>query len=92
MAKAVQTGAPFAGVVGAKKTLKVYFGGWSAKWHMIWYCVPVAPVTSPPGAPQMSWTMATERESADKVKYHLDIKNLTAYPITVEVRYAVFNL
>ncbi len=86
----MQVGVQFSGTVSANGTASWFTHSWPAAWHVIWTCVPTAPIVD--GAAQIEWKIKVDRQASDKVKYFVEVKNLTAAPVSFEARYAIANL
>jgi hypothetical protein len=65
-----------------------YTSGWPAAWHVFWT---IMPTSICPGAPQLSWKVATERASATESTYWITVKNLTSRPVRFEGRYDILS-
>ncbi|MEO6915766.1 MAG: hypothetical protein ABI151_09075 [Chitinophagaceae bacterium] len=86
----MQTGVQFTGTVAANASAKWFTHSWQAAWHVVWYCVPVAPIVD--GNAQIEWKVQVDRQAADKIKYFIEVKNLTGGPVSFEARYAIINI
>jgi hypothetical protein len=51
----------------------------------------VMPTTPRVGAPQVSWSVAVERASAEYVTYWITVNNLTPDPLAFEGRYCILS-
>jgi hypothetical protein len=81
-------GTQWTGTLAANETRRWFTWGWPATWHMVWTMVPTTPA---PGAPQVSWTVQTERANAEWITYWITVRNLTARPVSFEGRRAVLS-
>ena len=81
-------GTQWTGTLAANQSRRWFTWGWPATWHMLWTVVPTTPA---PGAPQLSWTVQTERSNAEWVTYWITVRNLTAQPVGFEGRRAVLS-
>ena len=86
----MQVGVQFSGSVPASSTRKWFTHSWPATWHVVWYCIPLSPIQD--ANAQLEWKIQVERQTVDKVKYYVEVKNLTGAVITFEARYAILNL
>jgi hypothetical protein len=81
------TGVQFTGSLAANQTQRWFTFNWQAAWHVVWYMVP----TSIQGVPEVSWSVAVERQDATQCTYWLTVTNATASPVTFEGRYAILS-
>lgn len=81
-------GVQFTGRVNGNQSRRWFTFRWPAHWFVIWT---VMPVTARSGAPQVEWKVQVERASDQYITYWITVKNLTAYPVNVEGRYAVLG-
>ncbi len=79
------TGVQFVGSLAANQTQRWFTYNWPAAWHVVWYMVP----RSPQNVPEVSWSVAVQRQDANYSTYWLTVTNLTATPVTFEGRYAI---
>jgi hypothetical protein len=86
----MQTGVQFSGTVAPNTSARWFTHSWAAAWHVVWYCVPTAPIVD--GNPQLEWKVQVDRQAADKIKYFIEVKNLTGLPVSFEARYAILNV
>jgi hypothetical protein len=82
-------GVQFQGSLPPNATQRWFTFNWPAAWDVAWMVVPTSPQ---PGAPELEWTVAVERASASMITYWITIHNLTSQTITLEARYAIFNI
>ncbi len=85
----MRTGVQFSGSVAPNATQSWFTHSWPAAWHVVWYCVPTAPITD--GAAQLEWKIKVDRQAASLIKYFIEVKNLTGAPVSFEARYAILN-
>lgn len=81
-------GTQFTGTVPASAAQRFFTHSWPVGRHVLWT---VVPTTAASGAPQIEWDVAVERASASAVTYWITVRNLTAAPVDVEGRYAMFD-
>ncbi len=86
----MQVGVQFSASVAANATGLWFTHSWPAAWHVVWYCIPTAPIVD--GNAQLEWKIKVDRQAADKVKYFIEVKNLTGGVVNFEARYAIANL
>ncbi|CAN5920499.1 hypothetical protein BH24BAC1_BH24BAC1_18530 [soil metagenome] len=86
----MQVGIQFSGSVGANGTQTWFTHSWPAHWHVVWYCVPTSPIVD--GNAQLEWKIKVTRQTSDKIKYFIEVKNLTGGTIQFEARYAILNI
>lgn len=84
----MSTGVQFTGNLGPNASMRYFTFNWAASSHIVWYMVPTSPRS---GNPQLDWDVAVERADATHCTYWITVKNLTAFPITFEGRYAILN-
>ncbi len=81
------TGVQFTGSLAPNQTQRWFTFNWPAAWHVVWYMVP----TSVQSVPEVSWSVAVERQDATRCTYWLTVANVTASPVTFEGRYAILS-
>ena len=81
------TGVQFTGSLTANQTQRWFTFNWPAASHIVWYMMP----TSTQTVPEISWTVAVERQDATNCTYWITVTNLTATPVTFEGRYAILT-
>jgi hypothetical protein len=81
------TGVQFNGVLAANQTQQWFTFNWPVAWHVVWHMMP----TSPQNAPEVSWSVAVQRQDANYCMYWLTVTNTTATPVTFEGRYAILS-
>jgi hypothetical protein len=82
-------GVQFQGSLPPNATQRWFTYNWPANWDVVWMVVPTSPQ---PGAPELEWSVAVERASASMITYWITIHNLTGVTISLEARYAIFNI
>lgn len=81
-------GVQWIGSLAGGQQLRWFTYNWPATWHVVWT---VMPVTVQTGTPEVSWTVAVERASAEYVTYWITVTNLTPSPLTFEGRYCILS-
>jgi hypothetical protein len=84
----MRTGVQFRGNLAANATTRWFTFNWPESWHVVWYVVPISPRS---GGPQIDWDVEVERASGTNVTYWITVKNVTAFPVDIEARFAVLN-
>lgn len=87
VAERMWCGVQFTGVVNGNSTGNWFTHSWPDNWHVIWTVVPLAPAID--GPEQIEFTVKTSRQAFGLIKYHISIRNLRNYPVTVEARFCV---
>ena len=82
------TGVQWTGSLGPGASQRWFTFNWPTTWHVVWT---VMPTTQRPGAPQVSWSVAVERASAEYVTYWITVNNLTPDPLAFEGRYCILS-
>jgi hypothetical protein len=82
-------GVQFTDAVPGKKTKVWTVASWPAHWNVAWTLVPIDPVSD--GNAQIEWKVQTARQADTLVKYWIEVKNLTAGPVTFQARYSVLG-
>jgi hypothetical protein len=82
-------GVQFQGSVNPNSAKAWTTHSWPEEWRVIWMIVPTGPVQD--RSPQVEWKVRAERQAANLLKYHFEIRNLTATTVNVEARYAVLD-
>ncbi len=85
----MRLGVQFSAEVPANSTRSWFTHSWPQDWRVIWMVVPTAPVQN--SAAQVQWTVKAERQTADHIKYFIEVQNLSGDAVTFEARYAVLN-
>ncbi|MBZ9730900.1 S8 family serine peptidase [Salegentibacter sp. JZCK2] len=81
-------GVQFTGTINARQQRRWFTFRWPAHWHVVWTVMPTTPRS---GAPQVEWKVQVERASDEHITYWITVKNLTAFPVRIEGRYAVLG-
>jgi hypothetical protein len=81
-------GVQWTGTLAGNATGRWFTYGWPATWHVLWT---VMPTTPRPGSPQVTWSVAVERASAEYATYWITVQNLTPGPVTFEGRYCILS-
>jgi hypothetical protein len=81
-------GVQWTGNLAGNESRRWFTFNWPATWHVVWT---VMPTTQRLGAPQVSWSVAVERASAEYVTYWITVNNLTADPLAFEGRYCILS-
>ncbi|HEV7237907.1 MAG TPA: hypothetical protein VGQ36_01605 [Thermoanaerobaculia bacterium] len=82
-----QCGVQFTGTLIANETKRWFSHSWPAVQNVLWTVMPLTTV----GPPQVSLSVAVERSNAEFVTFWLSVRNLTAVPVTFEVRYCILS-
>src|SRR5262245_23976706 len=85
----MQLGVQFSASVAANSTQSWFTHSWPAEWHVVWMVVPTGPVQN--SAAQLEWKVEVERQTAEFVKYFIEVKNLTGGVVNFDARYAVLS-
>jgi len=80
-------GTQWTGTLGPNQTQTWFTFNWPATWHVVWTVMPDTPGT----APQLQWSVAVQRASAEFATYWITVTNLTAASVTFEGRYAILS-
>lgn len=83
-----QCGVQWNGNLAGNETRRWFTFNWPATWHVVWTVMPTTPRV---GAPQVSWSVAVERASAEYVTYWITVNNLTPDPLAFEGRYCILS-
>lgn len=81
-------GVQFVGVIPGGATQHWFTYNWPAAWHMVWTMMPL---TTCPGAPQVTWKTRVERASATYATYWIMVTNLTSNAVRFEGRYDILR-
>jgi hypothetical protein len=81
------TGTQFTGSLAANQTQRWFTFNWPAAWSVVWYMMP----TSNQTVPEVSWSVAVQRQDPNYCTYWLTVTNLTGAPVTFEGRYAILS-
>ncbi len=79
----------FQGEVPANSTRRWFAPRFPQDWRVIWTIVPTGPVQD--AQPQIETRISLERQSADFIKYYIDVQNFSSGSVTFEARYTVMN-
>jgi|tagenome__1003787_1003787.scaffolds.fasta_scaffold20753114_3 hypothetical protein len=85
----MQLGVQFRAQVPANSTSVWFTHSWSAANNVVWTVVPTGPVQD--AAAQIDYDVNVERQTADLLKYYIQVRNLTAAPVDIEARYAILS-
>lgn len=83
-----KAGVQFYGSVAPGATHSWFTFGWPASWHVLWT---VMPMTTCPGAAQLTWRTRVERASATQATYWIVITNASGATVRFEARYDVLS-
>lgn len=81
-------GVQFNGRLAGNEEQTWFTHSWPSTWHVLWT---VMPTIVSGGSPQLTWSVQTERASAEHTTYWIKVKNLTAQPIDFEGRYCILS-
>jgi len=81
-------GLQFVGVIPGGATQRWYTFNWPAAWHVVWT---IMPLTTCPGARQLTWKTQVERASAANATYWIVVTNLTSNAVRFEARYDILS-
>jgi hypothetical protein len=81
-------GRQWVGRLAANQTQRWFTFNWPATWHVVWT---VMPTTVRPGAPEVGFSVAVERASAEYATYWITVSNLTAAPVEFEGRFCILS-
>jgi hypothetical protein len=80
-------GTQWSGSLAAGQTQRWFTFNWPATWHVVWTVMP----TSTASSPQLQWSVAVQRASAEFVTYWITVTNLTAATVTFDGRFAILS-
>ena len=80
-------GTQWSGSLAASQTQRWFTFNWPATWHVVWTVMP----TSTAGSPQLQWSVAVQRASAEFVTYWITVTNLTTATVTFDGRFAILS-
>jgi hypothetical protein len=83
-------GVQFRSNVPANSTRRWFTHSWPENWRVVWMVVPTGPVQD--ASAQLEWDVEVTRQTTDKLKYFIEVKNLTNQTVSFEARYAIMNL
>lgn len=79
-------GVQFSGSVSARATRRWFTHSWPSHWYVVWMVVPTSPTNA-----RLEWKIQAERQDHTKIKYFIEVKNLSAVSIQFEARYTVLG-
>lgn len=82
-------GVQFRATIPANSTRRWFTHSWPHHWYVVWTVVPTAPVQDGPS--QIDWEVQVCKQEEALLKYFISVKNLRAYPVTIEARYDVLG-
>lgn len=85
----MRLGVQFTRTIPAGSTRRYFTHSWPESWRVLWIVVPKGPVQN--SAPQVEWDVQVERQTTDRLKYFIQVRNLSAWSVEVEARYAVLD-
>jgi len=80
-------GTQWSGTLDAGQMQRWFTFDWPATWHVVWTVMP----TSGSDSPQLQWSVAVQRASAEFVTYWITVTNLTTDTVTFDGRYAIMS-
>ncbi|MFF0943327.1 M12 family metallopeptidase [Kocuria sp. CPCC 205300] len=83
------SGTQYSTTVAANGTLRFFTHSWPGYWFVVWTVVPRSPAVDGPA--QVEWKIQATRQTDRLIKYFVEIRNLQAYPVTVDARYDVLG-
>lgn len=85
----VWQGVQFTANLAANATQRWFTHSWPFHWFVVWTVVPTAPAVDGPA--QIEAKVQITRQAEALLKYFIEIRNLTAAPVTVQARYTVLG-
>ena len=85
----MKLGVQFRGQVISNSQRRWFTHSWNVADHVIWTVVPTSPAVD--GLAQIEWKVQVTRQSAQFVKYFIEVCNLTDSPVEIEARYVVLD-
>jgi hypothetical protein len=81
------TGVQFTGTLTPHQSHQWFTSNWPASSYIVWTVVPTSVQTTP----EITWSVAVERQDAAHCTYWITVTNLTAATVNFEGRYAILN-
>lgn len=82
----METGIQFTGSLAPGASNQWYTYDWAPEQQVVWTVIPTSPR---PGAPQVEWSVAVNRESETACTYWITVHNLTQEAVDFEGRFAI---
>jgi hypothetical protein len=82
-------GVQFRSSVPANATRRWFTHSWPEQYRVVWLVVPTGPVQD--SSAQVEWNVEVTRQASNKLKYFIEVKNLSSQAINFETRYAILN-
>ncbi len=82
-------GVQFRGSVPANATRRWFTHSWPSHWYVVWTVVPTGPVQN--SSAQLEWKVQVERQTENRLKYFIEVKNLSRRTVSFEARYNVLG-
>ncbi len=82
-------GVQFQGSVPARATRRWFTHSWPQQWRVLWMVVPTSPIQN--RSAQLEWKVQVERQTSTRLKYFIEVKNLSSRTVNFEARYAILD-
>ena len=86
----MRLGVQFRSTVPANGRRRWFTHSWPQHWRVIWMVVPTGPVQD--SSAQLEWKVEVTRQTTDRLKYFIEVRNLSSQTVSLEARYAVLNI
>jgi hypothetical protein len=83
----MNTGVQFTGTLAPNQTNRWFTFNWNAASHVVWYMMP----TTPQGAAEINWSVATQRSDATHTTYWITVTNRPTNRSLSKGRYAILS-
>lgn len=85
----MRLGVQFRSSVPANSTRRWFTHSWPEEWRVVWMVVPTGPVNDGPA--QLDWDIEVTRQASNKLKYFIEVRNVSGQTVSFEARYAILN-
>lgn len=85
----MRLGVQFRSSVAANSTRRWFTHSWPEDWRVVWMVVPTGPVKDGPA--QLDWDIEVTRQASNKLKYFIEVRNVSGQTVSFEARYAILN-
>jgi hypothetical protein len=85
----MRLGVQFTGSVPANSTRRWFTHSWPEAWRVVWMVVPTGPTQD--SSAQVEWKVQVERQTTTRLKYYIEIKNVSNRTVNIEARYAILD-